>query len=118
MWGVILIGFKKILAVLIAGYGLVSASSAQAMTLVEAVQIAVSSNPEIGEAISNREAIEFELEQGRGLFRPKVDLEARIGGEKRWREVPGQDSSKGWLNNREASSRCEAVVIRRLRIPI
>ena len=90
---------------LIAGYGLASSSSAHAMTLVEAVQIAVSSNPEIGEAISNREAIEFELEQGRGLFRPKVDLEARIGGEKRWREVPGpgQDSSKGWLNNREAS---------------
>lgn len=89
--------------VLIAGYGLVSSSSAHAMTMLEAVQIAVSSNPEIGEAISNREAIEFELEQGRGLFRPKVDLEARIGGEKRWREVPGRDSSKGWLNNREAS---------------
>ncbi|WP_337660655.1 TolC family outer membrane protein [Anderseniella sp. Alg231-50] len=55
----------------------------QAMSLTEAVSIAVDSNPEIGQAIANREAIEFELEQGRGLFRPRVDLEARIGGELR-----------------------------------
>ncbi|MGI9482540.1 MAG: TolC family outer membrane protein [Hyphomicrobiales bacterium] len=51
------------------------------MSLREAVGIAVDSNPEIGEAISNREAIEFELRQGRGLWMPRVDLEASIGGE-------------------------------------
>ena len=76
---------KQLIMVSVCGYGLLSSGPAQALSLVEAVRIAVSSNPEIGEAIANREAIEFELQQGRGLFRPKVDLEARIGGEKRWR---------------------------------
>lgn len=47
----------------------------------EAVGIAVDSNPEIGEAVSNREAREFELRQARGLWMPRLDLEASIGGE-------------------------------------
>jgi adhesin transport system outer membrane protein len=103
---------KHLIMVSVCGYGLLASGSAQALSLVEAVRIAVSSNPEIGEAIANREAIEFELEQGRGLFRPKVDLEARIGGEKRWREnleATAPDGSEGWLNRREAS-----VIVRQL----
>ncbi|MEE4239162.1 MAG: TolC family protein, partial [Anderseniella sp.] len=68
----------------------------------------MASNPEIGEAIANREAIEFELEQGRGLFRPRVDLEARIGGEYRWRESGSPDNGD-WLNRRDAS-----LVVRQL----
>jgi len=107
--GLSTMSFKQYLAIIIAGCGLVSSNSAHAMTMLEAVRIAMSSNPEIGEAISNREAIEFELEQGRGLFRPKVDLEARIGGEKKWRELPNLDDSNGWLNRREAS-----LVVRQL----
>ena len=55
--------------------------SSSAMTLSEAVEIAVHSNPEIGQAIANREGVQFELEQGNGLKRPKVDLEGDIGGE-------------------------------------
>ena len=71
-----------------------------AMSLYEAIRIAVASNPEIGEAISNREAIEFELQQGRGLYRPRIDLEAKIGGENRWRQ---NGTNAGWLNRREAT---------------
>lgn len=56
---------------------------ASAMGLKEAVALAVETNPEIGEAISNREGVEFELEQGRGLYRPKVDLEGSIGAQMR-----------------------------------
>ena len=97
---------KQLIAVSVCGCGLLSSGSAHALTLLEAVQIAVASNPEIGEAISNREAIEFELEQARGLFRPKVDLEASIGGEQRWREgteTPiNRDGSAGVLNRRQA----------------
>ena len=62
---------KKLCAFAVLGWGLMSATSANAMSLIEAVRIAVHSNPEIGEAIANREAIEFELQQGRGLFRPE-----------------------------------------------
>lgn len=47
----------------------------------EAVIQALRTNPEISEAIANRESIEFELEQGRGLYRPRIDLEGSIGGE-------------------------------------
>lgn len=72
---------KLILA--LAGCAALMTTQASAMSLSEAVSIAVDSNPEIGQAIANREAIEFELEQGRGLFRPRVDIEARIGGELR-----------------------------------
>lgn len=50
-----------------------------AMTLTEAMQVAVESNPEIGQAAENREAIEFELRQALGLYMPRVDLESSIG---------------------------------------
>ncbi|WP_082909613.1 TolC family outer membrane protein [Sinorhizobium glycinis] len=49
------------------------------MTLREALQIAMESNPEIGQSVENREAIEFELRQARGLYLPSVDLEASTG---------------------------------------
>ena len=41
--------------------------------------VAVESNPEIGQAIENREAIEFELRQAKGLYLPSLDLEASTG---------------------------------------
>lgn len=60
---------------------LAGAQCLSAMSMKDAVVRAVHSNPEIGEAIANREGIEFELEQGRGLYRPRVDLQASAGGE-------------------------------------
>ncbi len=53
--------------------------SAHALSLRDAVSIALDSNPEIGQAIENREAIEFELRQARGLYLPRLDLEGSIG---------------------------------------
>ena len=44
-----------------------------------AVALALETNPEIGQASANRQAIEFELAQGRGNYLPSVDLEARAG---------------------------------------
>lgn len=55
------------------------AQQAGAITLRESVAVAVESNPEIGQAIENREAIEFELRQARGLYLPSIDLEASAG---------------------------------------
>ena len=55
---------------------ILSCGSAHALTLKEAMAVAVESNPEIGQAIENREAIEFELRQAKGLYLPSVDLEA------------------------------------------
>ncbi len=56
-----------------------AAGQAQALTLEQAVSIALDSNPEIGQAIENREAIEFELRQARGLYLPRVDAIASAG---------------------------------------
>jgi adhesin transport system outer membrane protein len=54
-------------------------ASANAMSLKAAIKIAIEANPEIGEAVANRQALEFELSQARGLYAPSVDLEARYG---------------------------------------
>ncbi|WP_405052163.1 TolC family outer membrane protein [Sinorhizobium sp. 8-89] len=56
-----------------------ASGATEAMTLREALQIAIESNPEIGQSVENREAIEFELRQARGLYLPSVDLEASTG---------------------------------------
>ena len=53
--------------------------TAQAISLKAAVKIMLEANPEIGEAIARREAIEFELSQARGLYAPSVDGELRNG---------------------------------------
>ncbi|MDX5592755.1 TolC family outer membrane protein [Pseudovibrio sp. SPO723] len=56
------------------------------MSLKEAVSLTVFSNPEIGEAIFNRNAIGFELKQAKGQWLPRLDLEARGGVE--WFDEP------------------------------
>ncbi|MCO6187037.1 TolC family outer membrane protein [Rhizobium sp. L1K21] len=54
-------------------------SPASAMSLAEAVQKTLSSNPQVLAAGENREATEFELRQARGAYLPSVDLEAGYG---------------------------------------
>ncbi|WP_422370457.1 TolC family outer membrane protein [Hoeflea sp.] len=52
---------------------------ASALTLKEAVDEALKSNPEILQSVQNREAVEFELRQARGLYLPTLDLVASAG---------------------------------------
>ncbi len=87
-----------------------AASLAQAMSMKEAVATAVDSNPEIGEAVANRAAIEFELEQGRGLYRPRLDLEGSIGGEIRDSVTSRANNDEDHLFLRKEAS----VVVRQL----
>ncbi|WP_454658357.1 TolC family protein [Bosea beijingensis] len=56
-----------------------AATHVSALTLREAIATTIDSNPQIGAAIENREAIEFELRQARGLYMPRVDAETSIG---------------------------------------
>ena len=53
--------------------------AAHAISLKSSIKIMLEANPEIGEAIARREAIEFELSQARGLYAPSVDGELRNG---------------------------------------
>jgi adhesin transport system outer membrane protein len=55
------------------------ASPAQSIDLREAVQAALATNPEINQAVANKEAIEFERKQAQGLYGPRVSVEASAG---------------------------------------
>jgi adhesin transport system outer membrane protein len=54
-------------------------AAAGAMSLDQAVDKTLKTNPQIMQAVQNREAVEFELRQARGLYLPSVDLEAGVG---------------------------------------
>lgn len=66
-------------ALLLSGVALLATLPASAMGLREAVQVALESNPQIGQAIQNHDATGFELRQAMGLYAPRVDLEASAG---------------------------------------
>jgi outer membrane protein, adhesin transport system len=85
-------------------------TTASGMTMHEAVGLAVDGNPEIGEAAANREAIEFELRQGRGQYLPRVDLRGRAGGVLRDSATTRlQNNDDDWMFEREVS-----LVVRQL----
>jgi adhesin transport system outer membrane protein len=63
----------------IPGALLLSASPAWAVDLRQAVQSALTTNPEIRQAVSNRAATEQELEQGKGVYYPRISVEGSAG---------------------------------------
>lgn len=69
----------KHLMILLPGALLLSAAPASAVDLREAVQTALNSNPEIRQAVHNKEATFEELEQARGQYRPRLDLRLSAG---------------------------------------
>ena len=95
MWGGTKTGIATILCVVWAW------APAQALTLEQAVSVALDSNPEIGQAIENREAIEFELRQARGLYLPRVDALGSVG--QRRLDSPGR--RLGGIDNKTLDAR-------------
>ena len=71
----------RVLLLAAAAFFLVPAGSSgvYAMNLEEAIQAAIQTNPTIGQAIHNRRAIEWEMRQARGLYLPRLDLQASAG---------------------------------------
>lgn len=49
------------------------------VTMQQAIDVAMQSNPEILQAQYNKEGIEFELEQAQARYSPRVDIEAAAG---------------------------------------
>jgi len=68
-------------ALLLSGTAVFATVSAPAgaVDLRAAIASAMQSNPEINQAVQNKEAIEFEREQAQGLWRPRVSVEASAG---------------------------------------
>lgn len=64
---------------------LISSSTAhgqQPMTLEQAIRMAVTSNPRIGEAAANRRAVDHELRQVQGGLLPQIRVQAEYGNER------------------------------------
>ncbi len=57
-------------------------TAAQAISLNDSIEMALSTNPDIGIVASNREAVDEELRQARGLYLPQIDVSAGIGRER------------------------------------
>jgi len=57
------------------------ATAVHAMTLEEAVGLAITTNPEVGAVANDRLAVDEELRQGKGLFYPQIDVRAAGGAE-------------------------------------
>jgi len=91
--------------------GLVGMSfGAQAGSLSETIQHAITTNPDVLRAASNRRAVDNELNQANGLFLPQIDFRGAIGPEysnnsttraRAGRE--GGDDAGRWLRRTEAS---------------
>ena len=70
---------KKSWMLTIPGALILSASPAWGVDLREAVQSALETNPEIRQAVSNRAATQEELQQGKGLYYPRISVEGSAG---------------------------------------
>ena len=70
---------KKHWTLIVPGALLLSASPALAVDLKQAVQAALASNPDIRQAIHNKEATREERRQGEGRYYPTVSVEASSG---------------------------------------
>ena len=85
------------------------AGQSQAASLSETIQHAVTTNPDVLQAGSNRRAIDNELNQANGLFRPQIDFEAAIGPEfsnnstTRGRAARGSGDAGTWMRRTTSS---------------
>ncbi len=89
----------------------IAASQSQAMTIQDAVQSAVTTNPLIGEAASLRVASDKELREVRGQYLPSLDAAAGIGEE--WTNSP-QTRSRGLDSERLTRKESSAILRQRL----
>ena len=74
---------KTILLTAVAATALIALGSTEprAMTVEEAAQLAVSTNPRVGVVSNDRRAVDMELRQGEALYYPQVDLRLDTGPE-------------------------------------
>lgn len=72
---------KTILLTAVAATALIALGSTElrAMTVEEAAQLAVSTNPRVGVVANDRRAVDMELRQGEALYYPQVDLRLDTG---------------------------------------
>lgn len=77
--------------------GLVLCGPAAATSMEDAIRLALQHSPDIGNVAHNREAIQQELRQARGLYLPQLDIAAGIG-----KERTNDRNTRADVNNRDA----------------
>src|SRR6185369_5243762 len=70
---------KKHWTMIVPGAVLLCATPALGVELRDAVQSAISNNPQVRQAVANRVATQEELNQGRGLWYPRISVEGSAG---------------------------------------
>ena len=71
-------------------------ATGNAASVRDAVALAVQNNPQVLEAAANRRAVDEELNQGRGLYLPRLDLEASAGFAYNHRPSAGVNQDSRW----------------------
>lgn len=89
----------------------IAQNTQETVSLRDAIETAIASNPEIIQAQMNTEAIQFEREQAQSLYFPTIDVEASAGVrrlENTTRRVLG--IADNWLNPLEAQARADWTI--------
>jgi adhesin transport system outer membrane protein len=79
--------------------------ASDAFTIIDAINQAVQTNPDVGESAANRRATEAGLRQSQGVLLPQVRLNASAGSERFNQQdiSPPPQGNNQWLNARSAS---------------
>src|SRR3546814_3724492 len=78
-----LAGFASALAISL----FAASASAEPTSMQNVMAVAIDSNPQIHQAEMNKQAIEFELEQAKGLYLPRITLEMSARSEEHTSEL-------------------------------
>ena len=70
--------------------------SAQAMSLKDAIQLVLTTNPEVGVVAKDRRAVDQELRQAWGLYFPQIDV--KLDGGPEWTESGSVDNPPATLD--------------------
>ena len=108
-----IVGFRRVSPVIshfltttlfVTGLGVASSSPSFAVSLEEAIQYAVRTNPTIREAAANRRATDHEVRQSQGALLPQVRLSAYAGREVDNRlDATGIAGTNAWKDGRQGS---------------
>jgi len=84
--------------------GVQAVGAAEPFSILDAINQAVKTNPNVGEAAANRRATEAELRQSQGVLLPQVRLQASAGPEMINRYItPAPVNNGAYVNGRQAS---------------
>ncbi|CUJ81349.1 Outer membrane efflux protein BepC precursor [Shimia thalassica] len=102
---------KKIPAVIFFMATAMGPNISSALSLEDSILYVLETNPEIKAAESNKQAIEFELEQARNFYSPKFELEAWAGtSENRGNASPDLGAASGSVEGYELTARVSQML--------